>query len=40
MAEVFPIGSTTPAEAAAVADLIPVLRKNIETGVEFAASKK
>jgi malate dehydrogenase len=40
VAEVFPIGSTTPAEAAAVADLIPVLRKNIETGVEFAASKK
>ena len=40
VAEVFPIGSTTPAEAAAVAALIPVLRKNIETGVEFAASKK
>jgi malate dehydrogenase len=40
VAEVFPVGETNAAEAKGVEELIPVLAKNIETGVAFAASKK
>ncbi len=38
--EVLPLGALTPFEEAAVAELIPVLRKNIDTGVAFAAGTK
>ncbi|EIE24005.1 malate dehydrogenase [Coccomyxa subellipsoidea C-169] len=34
--EVLPLGKLTPFEEKGVADLIPVLKKNIDTGVEFA----
>lgn len=40
VAEVFPVGDVSAAEAKGVEELIPVLAKNIETGVAFAASKK
>lgn len=40
VAEVFPVGDVNAAEAKGVEELIPVLQKNIETGVAFAASKK
>ena len=40
VAEVFPVGTVSAAEAKGVADLIPVLRKNIDAGVEFAAGFK
>ena len=34
------MGEVNAAEAKGVEELIPVLAKNIETGVAFAASKK
>ena len=34
--EVLPLGKLTPYEEKGVADLIPVLKKNIDTGIEFA----
>ena len=40
VAEVFPVGTVSAAEDKGVADLIPVLRKNIDAGVEFAAGFK
>jgi len=39
VAEVFPLGDLSPAEAAGVEALGPLLRKNIDTGVEFAAKQ-
>ena len=38
--EVLPLGKLTAFEEAAVAELIPVLRKNIETGIAFATQEK
>jgi malate dehydrogenase len=40
VAEVFPVGEVSAAEAKGVEELLPVLAKNIEVGVAFAASKK
>lgn len=40
VAEVFPVGTVNAAEEKGVADLIPVLRKNIEAGETFAAGFK
>jgi malate dehydrogenase len=37
--EVLPLGKLTAFEEKAVAELIPVLKKNIETGIEFAKKK-
>ena len=37
--EVFPLGKLNPFEEKAVAELIPVLKKNIDTGIEFANKK-
>lgn len=36
--EVFPLGNLTPYEKKGVEDLIPILRGNIDKGVEFAKS--
>ncbi len=35
-----PLGKLTAFEEAAVAELIPVLKKNIETGIAFATQEK
>ena len=37
--EVLGLGKLSPVEEQAVKDLIPILRKNIDTGVEFANKK-
>ena len=37
--EVLGVGKLSPVEEKAVQDLIPILRKNIDTGVEFANKK-
>ena len=34
--EILGLGKMSPVEEKAVQDLIPILRKNIDTGVEFA----
>ena len=38
--EVLPLGKLTAFEEAAIAELIPVLQKNIETGIAFATKPK
>ena len=38
--QVFDLGKLSPFEEQAVKDLIPVLKKNIDTGVEFATKKE
>ena len=38
--EVLPLGKLTPFEEKGVQELIPVLKKNIDTGVEFAQKKE
>ncbi len=37
--EVLPLGKLAPIEEKGVQELIPVLRKNIDTGIEFANKK-
>ena len=38
--EVLPLGKMTAFEEKGVAELIPVLKKNIDTGIEFANKPK